>query len=95
MNQVKILTLAGSGAWVLVDDGDNVVGWVGDDGAEDTSDVTGGESDHQLFGLKSKFNKSEEFRLEVQNIRKCTLALTRTPRLRLRIIHNQEDLSTE
>ena len=51
----KILTLAGSGAWVLVDDGDNVVGWVGDDSTEDTSDVTGGESDHQLFGLKVIF----------------------------------------
>ena len=54
MYRIKRLTLASGGAGVLVDDGHDVVGWVGDDGTEDTSDVTGGEGDHQLLGLNNK-----------------------------------------
>ena len=50
-----ILTFASRFAWVLVDDRDNGVSWVRDNGAEDTSDVTSSEGNHQLFRLNSFF----------------------------------------
>jgi len=43
--------LTGADAWRLVQDGHNAIGWVRDDGAEDTGDVTGGKGDHQLLAL--------------------------------------------
>ena len=46
------LTFASRFAWVLVDDGDNRVSWVRDNGTEDTSNVTSSKSNHQLFRLK-------------------------------------------
>merc|ERR1711917_210700 len=47
----SILTFASRFAWVLVDNRDNRVSWVRDNGAEDTSNVTSSEGNHQLFGL--------------------------------------------
>ena len=46
-----ILTLSCRFGRILVDDGDDGIGGVGDDGAEDTSDVTSSEGDHELLGL--------------------------------------------
>jgi len=43
--------LAGRSAWRLVEHRDDAVGWVGDDRAEDTGNVTGGKGDHELLAL--------------------------------------------
>ena len=53
------LTFASRFAWVLVDDGDNRVSWVRDNGAEDTSNVTSGKSNHQLFRLKLRADRND------------------------------------
>ena len=50
-----ILTISSSSARVLVDDGNDWISWMRDDSTEDTSNVTSGESDHQLFTLN--YNK--------------------------------------
>ena len=42
---------SGLGFASLVEDGNHSVGWVGNDGAEDTSNVTGHEGNHELGAL--------------------------------------------
>jgi len=43
--------LAGGRAWGLVEHGHDAIGWVRDDGAEDTGNVTGGKCDNELLAL--------------------------------------------
>jgi len=42
---------SGVGSTSLVEDGNHCVGWVGNDGAEHTGNVTGHEGDHELGAL--------------------------------------------
>jgi hypothetical protein len=41
--------LTGGEFWRFVQNGDNAIGWVGNDGAEYTGNVTGHEGDDELF----------------------------------------------
>jgi hypothetical protein len=43
--------LTGGKFWRFVQNGDNTIGWMGNDGAKDTSNVTGQEGDDELFSF--------------------------------------------